>query len=63
MITPISSLRTRRISPSYWTIYRSFQITLEWELSIELELKSNALCKSIASKNIQPDMNYNFKNT
>jgi len=52
MITPVGSLRTRliHISPSYWTIYRSFEIILEWEQSIGLECMTNVLCKSIASK-------------
>jgi len=38
--TPVSPLRTRlvRIGPSYWTIFRSFEIIVEWELSIRLEL-------------------------
>jgi len=60
MITPVSPLRARliHISPSYWTIYRSFEIILEWKLSIGLKYKSNFLCKSIASKNIQSNMNY-----
>jgi len=51
MATP-SPRRTRLIhtSPSYWTIHRSFEIIPEWELSIGLEYKSNAVCKSIASK-------------
>ena len=32
MIAPVSPLSTRliHISPSYWTIYRSFEIILEW---------------------------------
>jgi len=34
-----------------------------WELSIGLNFKSNVLYKSIASKNIQSDMNYVSKNT
>jgi len=56
MITLTSPLRTRLIdiSSSCWTIYRWFEIIHEWELSIGLEFKS------IASKNIQPDMNYIF---
>jgi len=37
------------ISPSYWTNYRSFEIILLWGLSIGLEFKFNAVCKSIAS--------------
>jgi len=46
------------IRPSCWTIYRLFEIIHERELSIGLEFKSNVLYKSIASKNIQSDMNY-----
>jgi len=45
MITPVSSLRTKliHICPSYWTIYRSFEMNLEWDLSIRLEFKFNVL--------------------
>jgi len=52
MITPVSPLRARliHISSSYWTILCSFEIILEWELSIALEFQVNLLCKSIASK-------------
>jgi len=41
MIAPVSPQRTRiiHISPSYWTIFCSFGIILEWELSIGLEFK------------------------
>ena len=58
MIT-VHPLRVRliHISPSYQTVYRSFEIILEWVLSIGLEFKFNVLCKPIASKNIQSDMN------
>ena len=61
MITPVNPPRLRliHISPSYQTVYRSFEILLEWVLSIGLEFKSNVLCKPIASKkNIQSDINY-----
>jgi len=53
MVTPVSLLRTRlihiitRVAVQF---YASFEIILEWELSIGLEFKSNVLCKSIASK-------------
>ena len=59
MITPINPPRLRliHISPSYRTVYRSFESILEWVLSIGMEFKSNVLCKPIASKNIQSDMN------
>jgi len=38
MITQISPLRTRLIHviPSYWTVYRSFEIIVECGLSIGL---------------------------
>ena len=35
---------------AYQTVHRSFEIILEWVLSIGLEFKSNVLCKPIASK-------------
>jgi len=51
MITPVNPPRLRLIHiPSYQTVYRSFEIILEWVLSIRLEFKSNVLCKPIASK-------------
>jgi len=42
MITPFNPPRLRliHISPSYQTVYRSFEIILEWVLSIGLEFKS-----------------------
>ena len=52
MITPVNPPRLRliHISPSYQTVYRSFEIILKWVLTIGLELKLNILCKPIASK-------------
>ena len=52
VITPVNPpcLRLIHISPSYQTVYRSFEIILKWVLSIGLEFKSNVLCKPIASK-------------
>ena len=52
MITLVNPPRLRliHISPSYQTVYRSFEIILEWGLSVGLEFKSNVLCKPIASK-------------
>jgi len=52
MTTPVSPLPTRfiRIITSCWTIYHSFEMILQCELSIGLEFKSNVLSKSIASK-------------
>ena len=52
MITPVNPPRLRliHISPSYQTIYRSFEIIVEWLLSIGLEFKSNVLCKPISSQ-------------
>jgi len=45
MLTAVSPLLTRliHISPSCWTIYRSFEIILEMELSPGLDFKSNVL--------------------
>jgi len=63
MITPVSPLLTSliHISPGCWTIYRLFEILLEMELFTGLDFKSNVLYKSIASKEIQSDMNYVLK--
>ena len=57
MITTVNPLCLRliHISPSYRKVCRSFEIILEWVLSIGLEF--NVLCKPVASKNIQSDMN------
>ena len=59
MITAMNPprLRLTHISPSYQTVYRSFEIILKWVLTIGLELKLNILCKPIASKKIQSDIN------
>ena len=48
-MSPSKSLRTRliHVSPSYWTTYCSFEIILEWGLSIGLELKLNVLFMQI----------------
>jgi len=74
----VSLLRTRlvRMSPRCWTIFRSFEIILKWELSIGLEFKLNALWQGSTPtvcgpmfyaihcfKNIQFGMNYIWKNT
>jgi len=52
MITPLDPLHTRliHISPSCWTLYRSFEIILEWGSSNGLEFNSNVIWKAIASK-------------
>ena len=52
MITPVNPPRLGliHISPSCQTVYRSFEIILQWVLSIGLKFKSNVLCKPIASK-------------
>jgi len=52
--TALLCTRLIHISPSYWTIYRSFEIIFERELSIGLEFKSNVLSTSIASKTFSP---------
>ena len=56
-------LRLIHVSPSYQTVYRSFEIILEWVLSIGLEFKSNVLCKPIASKMHSIWYELNWKNT
>jgi len=65
MRTPVNPPRLRLIhlSPSYQTVYRSFEIILEWVLSIGLEFKSNILCKPIASKKHSIWYELNWKNT
>ena len=52
MITPVNPPRLRLINirPSYQRVYRSFEIILEWVLSIGLEFKSNVLCKPMLQK-------------
>ena len=58
IVPVVSPLHTRliRISPSCWTIFRSFEIILEWELPTTLEFKFNFPWKPISSKNIQSVM-------
>jgi len=58
MLAPVGPLLTRLIyiSPSYRTIYRSFEIIIEMGTVHRLEFKPIGLCKSIASKNIQSDI-------
>ena len=57
IITPVNPLRTRliHISPSYKTIYRSFEIILKRETSIGLEFKM-FYANPLFQKNIQSDM-------
>ena len=59
MITPVNPPRLRliHISPSYQTVYRSFEIILEWALSIGLEFKSLFYANPLLQKNIQSDIN------
>jgi len=63
-MTPVSPLRTTiiHISPIYQTIYRSFEMILEWGLS-KWGLNSNTIFNANTLKDIQSDMNYIFKNT
>jgi len=65
MITPVIPLRTRLIyiSPSYLTIYRSFEIILEWKLSTYWNSNPMFYANPLLQKNIQSDMNYILKNT
>ena len=59
MITPVNPPRLRliHISPSYQTVYRSFEIILEWVLFIVLELNPMFYANPLFQINIQPDMN------
>jgi len=49
MKTPVSPLLTKLIYiiPSYWTIYRSFEIILEMGTVHRLEFKSNVYANSL----------------
>jgi len=51
MITPVNRLRTRlvviEIHPSYWTIYRSFEISLEWEVTCNMNAKGQTWNENI----------------
>jgi len=62
LTTPVSPLVTRLIHISRVTGQFIVRLKLfsKWELSIGLESKANVAYKSIASKNIQFDMNYMF---
>jgi len=59
MITPVNPPRLRliHISPSYQTVYRSFEIILECILFIVLELNPMFYANPLFQINIQPDMN------
>jgi len=65
MITPVRHPLTRLFILA--RVVRQFIVCLKlfskWELSIGLNFKSNVLYKSIASKNLQSDMNDLLKNT
>jgi len=65
MIAPVSPLSIRfiHIIPSCSKIFDRWTLFSKWKLSMGLDFKINVLYKSIASKNIQSDMNYVLKNT
>jgi len=65
MIAPVSPLTTRfiHINPSCCKIFIRLKLFSTWELSMGLHFKSNVLYKSIASKNIQSDVNNVSKST
>jgi len=52
MITPVRPLRTRiiYISPSYWTVYHSFEIILEWDCPLDWNSKSMFYAISLLQK-------------
>jgi len=55
-ITSVGPRRTRlnRINAIYWTVYRSFEIILEWELSTGMEFKSNVCATKMHRKVCTP---------
>ena len=59
MITPVNPPRLRviHISPSYQTVYRSFEIILEWELPLVWNSNPTFYANLLLRKNIQSDMN------
>jgi len=68
----LSNVRHRAIiTPVIHRLLGSFILNLfvrlvlswKWELSLRLDFKSNVLCKSTDSKNIQSDMTYVLNNT
>jgi len=67
MKASVSALSTKLvyISPSCWTIFYSFKIILKMGTvhGIGFEIQCSNPYKSIASKNIQSDMNYVSENT
>jgi len=65
MITPVVLLVLGSFitSPSYWTIYRSFEIILEWELSINRNSSPGLYANLLLQRNIQSNINNIFKTT
>ena len=59
MITPVNPPRLRllHISPSYQTVYRSFEIILEWVLSMDWNSNPMFYANPLLQKNIQSDIN------
>jgi len=61
MITPVSPLSIlgsfilARVAGQFFI---RLKLLSKWELSMEVDFNSNVLGKSIASKNIQSDINY-----
>jgi len=62
MVTPVGPLLTRLlVARATGQLIVRLKLFSKWELSIGLDFKPNVLCKSIASTNIQSDVNYIFK--
>jgi len=63
MIAPVSPLRTRfiQINPSYWTIYCEFEISLQWELSIDWNSNRMFYANHLIKKILESDIIYTLK--
>jgi len=59
-VNPLGSFVLARVTGQFIVRLKLFS---KWVRFIGLELKSNVLYESNASKNIQSDVNYTFKNT
>ena len=59
MIMPVNSPRLRliHISPSYQTVYRSFEIILEWYYPLGWNSNPMFYANPLLQKNIQSDIN------
>ena len=63
LISPLSILGSFILARVAGQFFVRLKLLSKWELSMGLDFKSNVPCKSIASKNIQSDVNYVSKIT